>query len=365
MIIYFFTIILLFAFSLIEVNYTINSGTKKLMMLIIYILLVAQIGLRWNIGTDWEPYFLHFKTLNNFVSTNPFVSEYGYNFFVGIVRLITGNYTVFLLLHSLIYYFLIFKSFKTYSPFFFISLLLFYSLSMGMMGSNRQLIALAICLYALRYVIEKKPIHFFLLIFVAINFHITAILFVVYYFINRNINSIALIIILAGSFVFGKYQLPLLAFSYFGNLLGGMTAIKTSIYLNGAKDVLMAYELPITGLLKRLIFLSIFYFNRKSLNEELPFYNVMLNGYIIGVAFYFLFASSLLTMISRGSVFFNVMEPLLITSQLYLFKLKTNRILIVSFLLFFSIFSFFQAIDTYPELFIPYKGVIFNSGILK
>ena len=108
-------------------------------------------------------------------------------------------------------------------------------------------------------------------------------------------------------------QIPIILFSHIGDLIGGNAAIKTLIYLEEAKAVLPKVELSVIGLLKRLIFAFFFYYNRKKISEKLIYYNVMLNGYIVGIAFYFLFASTLLVMVSRGSQFFNIMEPMLLS----------------------------------------------------
>lgn len=367
MTIYLLTIFLLFILAFVEAYYHLSEKTKRILYNVAYIVLVTQVGLRWETGTDWEQYLLHFKSFRWAEATSSLINmyEYGYNLFVWIVRLFTSNYSVFLLLHATVYYFLIFRSFKNYTPYLFTSLLMYYVLSMGMMGANRQLIALAICVYSLRYSVENKPVKFFLLIFLASNFHITAILFGIYYFIGREIKPATIILILCCAFIIGMFKLPVLAFSYFGNLIGGNTATKTVLYLNAAKIHLSDSGLSLFGLLKRLILLTIFYYNRKRISEELSYYTLMLNGYIIGITFYFLFVNSLLSVVSRGSVFFNIMEPLLIASQLCLFKRKGNIIIILVFLLAFSIVFFFQSIRAYPDLFIPYKSLFINTEFVR
>jgi len=236
---------------------------------------------------------------------------------------------------------------------------------MGMMGSNRQLIAVAIGLYAIRYIIEKKPVLFFLLILIAISFHTTAFLFIIYYFLDREINLNSLILILGCSFiifVFASPQISLNLFSFIGKFIGGTADSKTSFYLGNAKDVHSEYSLSTIGLIKRLVFLSFFYYNRKIISNKLPYYNIMLNGYIIGLVFYFLFAHSLLVMVSRGSLYFNMMEPLLISSQMILLKRNENKVALIFMLFIFSIFFFFQSITTYQDLFVPYKGIFINTG---
>ena len=46
------------------------------------------------------------------------------------------------------------------------SLLVFYATTMGYMGSNRQLLALGICLYALRFIKDKNTLKWVFLSFV-------------------------------------------------------------------------------------------------------------------------------------------------------------------------------------------------------
>ncbi|MCK9401552.1 MAG: EpsG family protein [Bacteroidales bacterium] len=366
MTLYISTILLLFIFSIIDVNYTLAFNTRRWMSIIVYLLLVIQVGLRWETGTDWSTYLRHFESINNATPNSLLHTEveYGYNLFVWLATLIFSDYSYFLLIHAIIYYYLIFKSFQRYSPYLYLSLMLFYTLSMGVMGSNRQLIALAICIYALRYVIEKKTIYFFLFIFLAASFHLSSFLFITYYFINFKIKPSMLISFLGISiiiYIIGNTQISTQAFSYLGHFMGDLVSAKTSFYLDNAKDTFSGGKPTIIGLIKRLILFSIFSYNRKTLSEKLPYYNIMFNGYTLGILIYFIFANSLLVMISRGSLFFNIMEPLLISSQILIFKRKENKVAIIFILLVFSFFFFFQSISPYPDLFLPYKGIFINS----
>ena len=367
MTIYIFTIITLFAFAYIEINHSVSSKTKRMMYIIAYILLVFQIGLRWETGTDWFHYLDHFESINDIVSISPFESgfEFGYNLSIWLVKLLSSEYTIFLLFHAIVFYIILFYSFRRITPYFFIALLLFYTATMGFMGCNRQLIALVICLCSLRYVLDKDPIKFFSLVFIAFNFHASACLFIIYYFINRDIKSYALILILAGSIIIGNTSLPVTAFSLIGNLFGVNVEEKVVFYLESASDVLAESGLSLLGLFKRLLFLFIFYYNRKRISEILPYYNLMLNGYIAGLAFYFIFYNSLLIMVSRAGLYFNIMEPLLLSSQICLYKRKENRIVIACLLLLLSFLLFFQSISPYPDLFLPYKGIFINSDYLR
>lgn len=364
MAIYIITILILFVFSITEVNYHINSRDKKWMIYFVYFLLVTSIGFRWETGTDWEYYLSHFEGINDFYSILFYIPrgfEVGYSTSILFIKQISQNYSFFLLIHAIVYYFLIIKSFQRFTPYLFLSLLLFYALTMGMLGSNRQLIALAIGLFALRYIIEKKAFLFFLFIFIAISFHNTAVIFVIYYFLNREIKPKLLFVLIIGSFILGNTFIGINLFNYFGEKFGGVIYYKVMVYSQQGAESMTGIGLTLIGLIKRLVFLSIFYYNRRKISELLPFYNIILNGYIIGIVFYFLFKDILLILVSRGSLYFTIMESLLIASQMLLVKRKENKTIFLAVLLVFSLIFFYQSILAYPDLFLPYKGIFINA----
>jgi hypothetical protein len=323
---------------------------------------VGQVGLRWETGTDWMPYLENFLISDNIdaVLVNSVLGfEIGYGFFVFFVRLFTSDYTVFLLAHALVYYFLVFKSNKFISPYPYVSLLLFYASTAGMLGSNRQLIALAICLYSIQYVITKKPIKFAALIFIAFLFHTTAIIFSVYYFLNRDFKKHHVYIVLILAFIIGNTNIPNLLFSGLGNLLGGASESKAQFYTE--KDVLGDSSLSFVGLIRRLLYFVIFYLSYDKLIDKLKIYKLIFNGFLFGLVFYFLFANSLLILVNRGSIYFNVMEAFLIASLLYLFKTNKDRMIVVFIIFLYSFYIFFQSISVYSDLFLPYKGLFINE----
>jgi hypothetical protein len=333
------------------------------MLVFVYCLFVFQVGLRWQTGTDWEPYLVHFEETNSvwdvYYSLTGF--EQGYAFMVLIVKNLWNNYSVFLVIHAILYYILVFTAFKKFTPYIFISLMVFYVTTMAYMGSNRQLLALAICLFSLRYVIDRKALKFFICIGIAFMFHRTALLFCVYYFLYRDIKPSILLGVLAISVVLGKTSFPSTMFSFVGDYFGGMATSKVSLYLDRSEGDLSQNQLSILGFVKRLLFLGLFLFNYKRLTKQLNYYKLIFNGYYVGLVFYFLFSSTLLIMVNRGSMYFNIMESLLIASQFLLLRNKHYRVEALILVFVMSIFLLFQSISGYSDLFLPYKGLFINE----
>jgi hypothetical protein len=363
--IYIITVFLIFIFGLIEIYFKNYFGYNKILKIILYLFLVITIGLRWETGVDWNNY------LNNFENTNDFETaliniiggyEIGYGILVLVFKIISNNYSLFLLFNAFFFYWGIFRMAKKYSPFFFVSILLYYSTNLGMVGANRQLIAIVICLWGLDFVLKKRFIYFFLIILIGSLFHTSAFLFVVYYFINIDFNKTVLFLFLFIISIIGKTELPYLFFNKFGVYFGELASSKTSIYSESLGDNLKAANLSFFGFLKRLVLLAIFTYNYKILSQRFTYYKLLYNGYFIGIVIYLLFSSSFLILVNRGALYFNIMECCLISSQFVLFKNKSDQIKIFIILLFISVGLLIQSISTYPDLFIPYKSLFFNTN---
>ncbi|RTY83463.1 EpsG family protein [Flavobacterium sp. LS1P28] len=366
--VYIVTLLLIFIFGFLDLRLKLNDSQRNWLVFFLYFIIVIQIGLRWETGSDWLPYLENFQNTDEYstVLINALIGyEIGYGTFAFFIKKLFDSYSVFLFIHALIFYWGIFRMAQKYSPYFFISILFFYATNLGMVGSNRQLLAIIICLYSLVYVFERKPFKFLVVIGVACLFHTTAFLFGIYYFLNRNFKTITVVLVLIISFVIGKTGLPFLMFSKLGGLFGELAASKIIAYSEGAKDVLAESSLSVFGLIKRLLFIAIFTYYYSFLSKKLSYYKVLYNGYVFGMVIYFLFASSLLILVNRGSLYFNIMESLLISCQFLVFSKRSDKAYVFFVLLLLSIVILFQSIAAYPELFDPYKGLFYNVNFKR
>ncbi|TDP00904.1 EpsG family protein [Flavobacterium sp. 245] len=364
MTVYIITFFLFLIFGYLDFCIDLDVKKKNTLYRILFLILVFQVGLRWETGTDWIVYRDNFENTTSIQMVLLGVLdgfEIGYGLFVYFIRNLTDNYVIFLFVHALIYYLLILKSNKQLSPYPIVSLLLLYVTNMGVLGSNRQLLALAICLFSLQYVfINKKALYFFPLVAFASLFHTTAIIFAVYYFLDRDFKKYQIILVLGLSFIIGKTSLPSLLFSGFGSMLGGTAAMKAEIYSN--TDKIQDASLSLIGLIRRIMYFVLFLYNYDKLAQKIKSYRLLFNGFAFGLAFYFLFADTLIILVNRGSLYFNIMETFLLTSQLLLFVAK-DRGYVLFFISLYSILLFFQSISAYDDLFIPYEGIFINTDL--
>lgn len=365
--VYITTLLLIFVLGVLDLRLKLTDFQRNFLIGLLYIIIVIQIGLRWETGTDWNPYLENFEISDdyNFVLLNSLTGfEIGYGTFVFIIKKIFDSYSFFLVLHATIFYAIIFKTSKKYSPYSFISLLFFYATNIGIVGSNRQLLAIAICLTSLPFVIDRKPIKFFAIIIIATLFHSSALLFGVYYFFNKKIKWYIVFSSLLVAFVIGKTSLPLKLFSLAGGI-GEIATSKVEAYGNAAKEAMQDASLSIFGLIKRILFLILFTFNMKYLSKKLSYYKILYNGYAFGLFLYFLFSSSLIIIVNRGSLYFNIMESFLISSQFLIIGYRSEKAYFLFILLIISILLLIQSISPYPDLFDPYKSFFYNKDFYR
>lgn len=186
--IYYIGLILLVVLSLIE------SGNKisKLTFLFIIVLFTFFTGVRYGVGNDYAEYYIHHSLIKGGQSNyfEPLFSLMNY---------LTPNPEVMFFLAALISYVLLYKSFKYFFPDNGILIFtLYYGIYLVIFDIHiiRQGIAIAIVLYSWKFVMEKKPAKFFLMVVLAMGFHTSAIVTFPIYFLRNKIFSLKLKILL-------------------------------------------------------------------------------------------------------------------------------------------------------------------------
>lgn len=366
MLIYILTISLLFIFSILEFYFKLNIKLKNILIGITFFIIVLQYAFRWETGTDWSSYLEHFiavTNLNSFKNLDN-LFEPGYNILVYIFKLFSASYSGFLLLHSLIYFSIMFSSIREYSNNPLLTLTIFYTSTIGIMGSNRQLLALSICLYGLRYIFTQKK-KFYIFVGLACFFHITALLFILYLFFNKEINIKYIVLLIFAAIIIGKTEIPINVFSVLTSYFTGITSDKSKFYLSELNSLDKDVSLSILGLIKRLALLALFYINRKKMRQINSYFNLFFNSYVFSLIIYFLFSSSLMILINRGSIYFNFSEIFLLSIFLFSVTSPIIRNIAFIFILFLSGTFFYISINPFKEYFIPYKGIFYNTDFKR
>lgn len=346
---------------------------KKLSIywLFCFVLLVCHDGLRWETGTDWVPYSTYFETCLNLMNDD---FEWGYATLSKLVRVFTNEYTFFLLLHAIILYFFVFNSIKKYALNPFLSLFLYYCATLPLLGMNRQFIAFGICLYAIRYIMERKKLCFAISLTAAMAFHLSAVVFAIAYFFNKplNVKKYALLLLAAvGISMSGLInQFPLEAFA----LLSSDMADKMSFYADDfvTGNVAINPLFILLSLSKRLIWIVlilVYVYNAKKSDK---YFCLLFNIYVFSLLFYIVFNNTILQiLVSRGLLYFNIAEIFIIPYVLLAFKDNGGKKILFVLLILFGLTNLKKGINSYAspgettDLFVPYKGIFINTDYVR
>lgn len=170
-----------------------NSKLATFLEVLVLILLIIFSGTRYRLGGyDYGVYEDVFNTapyLSDFTlkTSNIYGTEIGYLFINSLIKTLGFNFYGFTLFHSIIFYTILYLALKKYKlNFGFILIVFLYKLFIfNTFVSLRQSLVLVIFLFSLRFIIEKKPIHYYLLILPCLLLHSSAMFLLPLYFINK------------------------------------------------------------------------------------------------------------------------------------------------------------------------------------
>lgn len=319
------------------------------------IALVFLIGFRGEMATDYQAYVSIFF---NSDSKEFIPIEKGYLLINQFFLKVFHDYQYFLVFHAIVFYIFVFRYFKYFTHYVALASLWLFATNLGLVGSNRQLLALAVgCFGLLYYIKTNNKVVFIISICVAISFHNSAVFMFCYFFLNRKLDTKVLLLALVGSFFIGIVNISGFAVSHIG-FLGAIADNKAEIYSNEIS------QYSYLAIFKRLvIILPLILLFREKINVHKKS-NLVLNGYIFGICIYIVFGQSLNIVATRGALYFNIMEPIIITYYVYLLSNTIYKHIAIFLITLLSIVLLYQSIVQYPELYVPYKNIYFETDLI-
>lgn len=204
-------------FFLLFLAFFLKKATGRNCVLILFIVLLIFYSIRsYTVGTDTLNYVSHY--LYNY---NPYQYgfnkdvEIGYQYLDYLVIKFTNNYFwLFIVCGSIVIYSYLYVIDK-YSNSFIFSLFIYLFLGFYTFAFNglRQGVAIAICFFALPYLLNKNILKYFLLIFLASLFHISSlVMFFIYGLVHLKVKlEYKMLLIFIVSFLGGSYLITYLA----------------------------------------------------------------------------------------------------------------------------------------------------------
>jgi len=339
LIIYLIVNIVIFILYTIVIKSSINSYIKTFLIFIILGLLSLFIGLRYEVGTDYENYY------RAVVEFNPSLIEYLKTgeieisvFFIRYISYIFDSPPLFFVLSAFItlifIHFAIKRFFINDHVAFFIYLFTFFPDSMNLV---RQMIALSIVLLAIGLIKDNKRILAIIMILLATTFHSTAILSIAFIFLDYRIYAgILKNATVKGFFIFLVFiVLPVIVI----NLQGILSFLNNQgLFLNYSRYAVVMQTAENREIyLKLLIAVIVFLFGKKLV--EIDKFNFTLIILLL-IGFFVTFSGINNPFIKRLAYYFDIVNIVLITHIYKIQNLRFNRYVVGSLILLYSISRF-------------------------
>ena len=168
------------------------GGKNKVFLFLTFMLLFVIAAFRsYTVGNDTPEYYRVFKLISstNSIQNALTVSRYdvGYIVLNYIVSHLHGDFTMLLCIITGFYLISVLRVLNKYSSNIRIAVLAFFAFSAfyDIMNVLRQSIAIAIFLFSLDFLIERKPLKYFAIVICATFFHSTSIILLLVYFVPR------------------------------------------------------------------------------------------------------------------------------------------------------------------------------------
>lgn len=255
-----------------------NKKINYIISAIIILILSILGGLRGSdIGTDIHVYGKRWFEVacrcNSFASYRGLISssDVGYLLLNYVVSIFTNNFNVFLFIHQLICNVLIFSTLYKYrdkAPLW-LSMLTFLCLYyLRSYNYLRQSLALSFLFFGFRYIDEKKLIKYLIVIFIATQFHFTAIIgifiYFIYYVFTSNFkykNLLTIAVILATIFVSCNITSII-------RILYSLNLVNYRIYNYTLQYMIESFDFSLIETCFKLLFILFYIVNLKKINKN-------------------------------------------------------------------------------------------------
>jgi len=340
----------LFVFVSEQFNFNRYAKTVTYWLAFIPLIIITAFKYR-KVGTDTGTYIFYFEKLTTFESVIDMHTLHGegaFWFLNFLGHTFTDNYFIIFLFSSLIVstcYLIVVKHFKL-GTLSFLTLLLIGPYFFQLNG-NRQAITIALFAVAVIFILEKKPWHYLLVIFVGFFFHKSMIICLPIYYIFRNEIKPGKLV-----FIIVSFLVLLVFFDSFVNAASGVDS-RYSTYAerqnNYGGAIVSLFNLALFGW-----FLLVRHANPKAL--PLRTFDTMLAIYFLGILICLL---SLILKINpsgflRMSIYFIQMNMFLLPMTIYSFRIISTRTILIISMVPLMLLYFYMTTSAFSNL-VPYR----------
>lgn len=344
-------------FSLLEIKRLKRKNAFALYaVLCIYLYVLSFI--RWETGTDWSSYYTYFTNSSNLGSNSDFeplftfINIFAYN--------ISGDYTFCLFILSSILFYFQTKGIYRMSVYPLTSLFMAVGIQFANVNYIRQWVAAMILFYSVYYIQQRKLWPYLFMVIIACLFHRTSFIFLLAWWIyHLRLSKKTMVISMCICVVFSSFISTL--FDSIGGAFGEVIQYKLSVYLDdydGAEGTGFSSIVTILkGVLNKCVIFFVILFFIDKIIEKYPYVRGYFNLYWFGIILYFSLVGVNIVFI-RFSFAYDFMLIVLFPYIFSVIKRNSNKIFIWGMLFMYLIMRMYVYLNSYIDLFIPFKTIL-------
>lgn len=285
-------------------------------------IIVGCRSMEWPDTTIYADSFKYTPTIPEYsVSDTPFgYGEVGFYFLASLIRTFTSNCTLYFIVISGITFIFLYKSFRRYSIYPLVGLCVYiarFFLSRNMM-QIRAALAIAVIVYALRYVAERNFKKYFIYIVIGSLLHYSILSALPFYWLNKiRYSKKTMFLIISITFTVSAFLSPLVTNTISTFIEGDMTMYYG--YVKEGSGYSTGKGLSNPMIYYQSVVLFIYTFRERTLKNLVPYYYTIRNGYLYSTVILILL-SPFLVLSGRLSTIFATLEIFIIPAFLTGFK---------------------------------------------
>ncbi|HWV73119.1 MAG TPA: EpsG family protein, partial [Pseudosphingobacterium sp.] len=327
-------------------------------------------SVRWNVGTDWYSYSDFYRDILMYHSNPHNYMETGFTYYNLFFHYLGAPYSMLLAVSACLMIGLKAKVFFDHKKVMMLCLFLFYCYYLADIFGVRQYLAIALCVYSIRYIEKQRFVPFLVIILLATSIHVTSIVFLLSYWLYKLKYSLLLLYFsLVLAFIGGFFDLGTKVAELVMHLAGVDSRVGTKLtsYLKYTDEYVPGnpYINYAVGVLKRALFIPLFVYRQRFIGEaDRPKYTGYLNLLVFGNIIYLFFSLSM-PMIARLSTDFLFFEIFVLAYTLQSFKKNKIKLLFFLLVLLFGAFRLYNLMSVYWDLYMPSETIFAPINIRR
>jgi hypothetical protein len=347
--------------SIISIPYNEKRKTSVFLLLFLTFFLIFG-GLRYNVGADWQPYQNIFSTIKSSFVPLKFEHEYFFKLFVYINADLFSSYSIFVFCIFIISFGLKLFILNRYSPNLGLSMLFYFVTIFLYFDTNgiRQGLAISLTFCSLHFLIKRDLKNYLFLTVLAAITHISALVFIPFYWISRvNIPKRIYIAILLLFLLVHPIFVNLTQDNYLLSKI--LNQEEVSRYNTYVQDNLYGKHIPIISLamIKRLLVFMLFLIFYQKIRIDANLKRILLNGYFLSLILFIAFSNTQ-EMAARLGFYYKIFDLIILPSFITLSSEIGMKILTTACIIGFSLIPLIRTLNIPDGNLFPYLNLLFK-----